>query len=141
MNENEPLATQGTPVSSVEKKDSFGRYLGIGILEARPGYARTRMPLDERHENGVGIAHGGAMFALADIAFAAAANAATNTAVLNIATSVSYLKAGTVGPLEGEAKAINIGHRVSVYEVRVTDGNGALLAVFQITGYHTERPL
>lgn len=140
---DEPAASHSPEADArrIQEKDRFGRYLGIDIIEARQGYARARMPLEERHQNGVGIAHGGAMFTLADIAFAAASNAGASTAVLNLATSVTYLRPGTKGPLEAEALAVTVGRRVSAYEVRVTDADGALLSIYQITGYHTERPL
>lgn len=122
----------------IETRDTFGRHLGVTITEAREGYAKAVMPFDARHKNGVGLAHGGAMFGLADIAFAAAANASLENAVLNVSTAASYIKAGKVGPLEAEAKVISNGRRMVVYEVCVTDGQGTLLSRFQITGYRTD---
>lgn len=143
-----PEQKQDTEVSSeinikthIENRDTFGRHLGITIVEAHEGYAKASMPLDERHKNGVGLAHGGAMFALADIAFAAAANASLGNAVLNVSTAASYIKAGTAGPLEAEAKAVSSGRRMVVYEVRVRDARGVLLSQFQITGYRTDTPM
>ena len=124
----------------IETRDTFGRHLGVTVIEAREGYARASMPLDERHKNGVGLAHGGAVFGLADIAFAAAANASLENAVLNVSTAASYIKAGKVGPLEAEAKVVSNGRRMVVYEVRVTDAQGTLLSRFQITGYRTDAP-
>jgi len=44
-------------------------------VQVAPGQAEVRMPLDQRHLNGAGIVHGGAIFSLADVAFAAASNA------------------------------------------------------------------
>ena len=58
----------------IAERDMFARHLGIEITEAARGYARAVMPLDAHHRNGVGMAHGGAIFAVADLAFAVACN-------------------------------------------------------------------
>ena len=139
--ETAPAARETDIKRHIETRDTFGRHLGITILEAREGYAKASMPLDERHRNGVGLAHGGAMFALADIAFAAAANAALGNAMLNVSTAASYIKAGKDGPLTAEAKALSNGRRMAVYEVSVQDAHGTLLSQFQITGYRTDAPM
>ncbi|MDD1669415.1 MAG: hypothetical protein LUO97_06400, partial [Methanomicrobiales archaeon] len=51
----------------------FAHLLGMEIVEAWPGGARVVMDATGK-ENFLGVAHGGAVFALADQAFAAAAN-------------------------------------------------------------------
>ena len=55
------------------------------------------MPLDERHRNGMGHAHGGAIFALVDMTFATVSNAAGLYCV-NAQTNISYLEPGRIGP-------------------------------------------
>ena len=57
------------------RHDPFSGHLGIDILEVGEGYAVAEMPLDARHRNGMGNAHGGAVFALVDMVFAALSNA------------------------------------------------------------------
>ena len=47
--------------------DTFARHLGIDIVEIGQDRAVVSMPFDERHRNGMGHAHGGAIFALADL--------------------------------------------------------------------------
>jgi acyl-CoA thioesterase len=60
----------------------FARWLGMEITEAHDGYARVVMDCTGKN-NPRGVAHGGAIFALADHAFGIAANcdAATRVAV------------------------------------------------------------
>ncbi|MEC8552318.1 MAG: hotdog fold thioesterase, partial [Pseudomonadota bacterium] len=55
-------------------KCGFSQLLGMEIVEAGPDFAIVGMTLGARHLNGFGIAHGGALFALADTAFAHACN-------------------------------------------------------------------
>lgn len=51
----------------------FARLLGMEISEARDGYSRVTMDCPGKMNPG-GVAHGGAIFALADQAFGIAAN-------------------------------------------------------------------
>lgn len=59
----------------VAKHDKLMRHLQMTIESASRDYAKVSMPLTENHKNGMGVAHGGAIFSLADVAFGAAANA------------------------------------------------------------------
>jgi len=54
--------------------DAFAIHNGMTITEVRDGYARAEMELQPFHLNGAKTVHGGALFTLADFAFAAAGN-------------------------------------------------------------------
>ena len=56
------------------EKDHFAASSGMRLVELRPGYAKTSVQIEQRHLNGVGTVHGGAIFTLADFAFGAAVN-------------------------------------------------------------------
>ena len=77
--------------------DPFARHMGIELLEVGPEHGVAIMPLDERHRNGMGHAHGGAIFALVDMTFATVSNAAGLYCV-NAQTNISYLEPGRIGP-------------------------------------------
>ena len=91
--------------------DPFARHMGIELLEVGPEHGVAIMPLDERHRNGMGHAHGGAIFALVDMTFATVSNAAGLYCV-NAQTNISYLEPGRIGPLRGEARKIKAEGRV-----------------------------
>lgn len=122
------------------RHDPFAGSLGIELLEVGEDRGVAVMPLDERHRNGMGHAHGGAIFALADMAFATVSNAGGMYCV-NAQSSISYLEPGRIGPLRGEARRIRSGKRLGTYEVRITDADGTLVAVATITGYGTGRAI
>lgn len=109
--------------------DTFARRLDIELLEVEEGHARARMPLDARHMNALKIAHGGAVFALADLAFAAASNSHGTVAVA-VNASITYHAAGTGPYLEAAARELHRNFKLASYEVRVTDAQGALVATF-----------
>jgi acyl-CoA thioesterase len=82
----------------------------------------------------VGLVHGGALFTLADFAFAAAANSHDEVAVA-INASISYLKGIKAGTLYAEAEELSNSRRISVYSIKITDDAGQLIAIFQGMAY------
>jgi acyl-CoA thioesterase len=124
-------------MESFVENDAFARYLGIELAEIRPGYARVCMNLEEQHLNGVGIAHGGLIFTLADLAFAAAANS-HGVLALAVSANISFVKPGRGGRLFAEARELSRGRKLAAYAVEVTNASGEIIAVFQGTVYRKD---
>ncbi len=116
-------------------KDALAKYLGIEIVTMEPGYAKTRMKVRPELLNGVKVTHGGAIFALADVAFAAASNAHGPVAVaLNV--SINFLKATTEGCLlTATALEDNLTKKTGVYRLEVRDEKEQLVALAEGTVY------
>ena len=76
--------------------DPWGATLGIELLALAPGYCRAAMRLGPAMRNFHGDPHGGAIFSLADYAFAAACNAHGEPAVA-LTVTVQYLVAAPPG--------------------------------------------
>jgi len=114
--------------------DKFALHAGIELLEVKSGTAKVRMEIKPFHLNGVGLVHGGALFTLADFAFAAAANSHEEVAVA-INASISYLKGIKTGTLYAEAEEISNSRKISVYSIKVTDEAGQLIAMFHGMAY------
>jgi acyl-CoA thioesterase len=98
------------------------------------GYAKARMEIRDCHLNGANIVHGGAIFTLADFAFAAAANSHERISV-GINAAISYAKAATTGSLTAEAKEVSLNHKLGNYIVQIRDEQNDLIAFFQGTVY------
>ena len=114
--------------------DLFVRHAGIELTEIKEGYAKAEMPVKEYHLNGARMVHGGAIFTLADFAFAAAANSHGRIA-LGIHASVDYMRAVSSGTLFAEAQELSLNHTLGNYSVRVYDDSKELVAVFHGTAY------
>lgn len=127
MSDNAKISAAAHCLERMREDDKLVSAFGIELLECRPGYGKAVMPLDTRQLNGAGIAHGGALFALADIAMALAANS-DGALALTLNASISFLKAGSVAPFTAEAREVSASSRVAHYEVLVTDGNGEAVA-------------
>lgn len=111
------------------RRDALGHYLGISLVEARPGFAVTTMTAKPEVLNGVGITHGGALFTLADIAIAAAANSHGPTAVA-LDVHISFIKATGNGVfLTATAREENLTGRTGLYRAEVKDEGGDLVAI------------
>ncbi len=126
---------------AVWERDAFARSIGIELIETEPGRAVVAMTLTLNHLNGVGTAHGGALFSLADFAFAVASNSRGLVAVA-LNTTISFVKAVSEGRLTATAREESLSPRIGVYAVEVKDEKGELVALFQGTAYRKKpRPV
>jgi len=116
------------------KNDHFAARTGIELIEVASGHARAKMALQPYHLNGVGTVHGGALFTLADFAFAAACNSHGTVAVA-IDANITFMKAAVTGTLYAEAKELSRNFKLGSYSVTVRDDNGELIAQFQGLAY------
>jgi acyl-CoA thioesterase len=82
------------------------------------------------HKNSHGTVHGGAIFTLADTAFALASNShGIPAAAIN--AHISYVKAATSGTLYAVAEEFSVNPKIATYTVTVTDDTGEKIALFQ----------
>lgn len=116
------------------KRDKFAEYTGIELLDAKEGYAKCKMQINENHLNGIGTVHGGAIFTLADFTFAVAANS-YGTVTVAINANISFMKAARSGTLFAEAEEISMNPKLGTYTINVTDDTGELIAIFQGMAY------
>ena len=116
------------------RRDLFAKFVGIELLDAEGGRAVARLRLKDHHRNGIGLIQGGAIFTLADLAFAAAVHSRGQIAVA-IHCSISYLKAAKGDLLHAEAKEVSCGPKIAVYTVRITDASGEVISLFEGMAY------
>ncbi|WP_049927873.1 hydroxyphenylacetyl-CoA thioesterase PaaI [Halopiger goleimassiliensis] len=113
------------------ESDTYCETLGIELVALDPGAATTRLEITEALTNFHGTPHGGAIYSLADAAFAAASNSRGETAVA-LETNISYLEAVEVGTvLTATAEESHDAGRTAEYEVRVTDETDRRVATFR----------
>lgn len=122
-------------IISAVNKDRFVREIGIDLVTVSAGYAKTRMKVEPRHLNGLDLGHGGAIFTLADYAFAAASNShGVDAVAINI--TMSYFKAARAGDeLTAEAKEIALSRKIGTYAISVFNQNQETVAFMQGTAF------
>ena len=107
----------------------FARMMGLTVAEARDGYARILMPAAGK-QNPHGVIHGGAIFTLADQAFAIAANAGGKDRVA-VSASIQFV-APASGDLEAVATFVGNCGNYWTYRIIVSEGK-RLVATFDGT--------
>ena len=122
------------------RKDIFAGEAGVELLEVGHGTARARMEIGPKHLNGGGVCQGGAIFTLADLAFAVAVNSHAKL-TYSINSSINFFRSESSGWLYAEAREVFDHKRLSNCEVRVTNEAGELVATFSGTGYRKDFPL
>lgn len=121
-------------------RDAFARHLGVEMLACGDGYAKATMKVEAHHLNSAGILHGGAVFSLADAAFAAASNSHGTLAVaINVA--ISFFTAVRSGTLIAEVREVAINPKLATYLMEVRDEAGILVAQLQGTVYRKRETL
>ncbi len=116
------------------ERDRFAHFVGIELISVKSGYAVTRLELQKQHLNGLDVVQGGAIYTLADFAFAAATNSC-GIATVGINSSITYFKAPVGKIITAEAKEISSDKKICGCDVNVFDEDGALIAKFSGTGY------
>jgi acyl-CoA thioesterase len=116
------------------KGDRLAEYLGIELVGVSMGKAVARMEIREEHLNGIGTVHGGAIFTLADFAFAVAANSHGRVTVA-INVNISFMKASRNGTLTAVANEISLNPKIATYTVNICNDDGELIAIFQGLAY------
>ena len=112
-------------------RDRASQIAGMTIDAVAPGYARMSITLLPQMMNGHAIAHGGAIFALADSSFAFACNS-RNVASVAQQCSITYISPGREGEkLVAECKETNLTGRYGIYDVTITGADGRVVAIFR----------
>ena len=130
-------------VTELEKAIAFfhnDRYAteatGIEIENVGEHYAKCSVKITDKHKNALGKVMGGVAFTLADFVFAIATNFNAETPTVTTVSQISYLSAPKGDVLIGESKLIKDGRRNCFYEILISDNEGTLVAVVNITGTH-----
>ena len=111
------------------KNDRFAASSGIKILEIKKGYCKAIMKIEDRHLNAANVVQGGAIFTLADLAFAAASNS-HGMLSLAINVNISFLKGKSSGILYAIATEVCDPTKLGAYDVLVTDEKNDIIARF-----------
>jgi acyl-CoA thioesterase len=114
--------------------DYFRELLGIQVLDVKDGYAKLSMKITKNHTNFLGATHGGAIFALADCAFAEAVNFENKRAVA-VQVSINFLKPSSEGDiLIAETAKISEGKTFALYNITICK-ESAVVALFSGLAY------
>ncbi len=112
---------------------------GIVLEEAREGFARCRLDIEPRHHNAHGRVMGGAIFTLADYAFAVAAGCGEQPPTVSVTSNIQFISSPKCSRLYAEANCLKSGRSTCFVDVTVSGDDGSLVAKIEVTGYRLSR--
>ena len=92
----------------------FNELLGIEFGELHDDGVTLRLPLDDRHQNGDGVVHGGVMLTLADSAISYGIARAVGRRCTTVEIKINYLRPATTGVLTARSHVVRAGRRLVV---------------------------
>ncbi len=116
-------------------RDFASQALGMQLVEIAPGRAKMAMQVRQDMSNGIGICHGGLLFALADSAFAYACNSRNCNTVAS-GCSIDFVASARLGDtVWADAHERSVAGRTGVYDVTLSLADGTVLAHFRGKSY------
>ena len=126
-------------VSKMIEHDEFSRWLGISVLEIKPGYSKIEMKIRKEMLNGFHTCHGGVTFSFADSALAFASNNYGRVAVA-LETSLAFpAPVYKDDVLIAEAIEQSKGNSIAIYNITITNQAGIKVGIFRGTVYRTKK--
>lgn len=121
-------------------RDRYAALTGIKIIEVGEGYCQASLTIQDKHLNAANVVQGGAIFTLADLAFAVASNSQGQLA-LAVNVNISFLHSKSSGTLFATATELGEPKRLGAYDVIVTDELGKIIARFNGMVYRKKQNL
>lgn len=138
MTERTPTLFRDPP--SLEALNALSRgtaieALGIEFTEIGLDRLRARMPVDARTRQPYGLLHGGASALLAETLGSTAGNlcAPEGRHCVGIEINANHLRAMREGEVTGTARALHVGSRTQVWDIRIEDADGRGVCVSRLT--------
>jgi acyl-CoA thioesterase len=111
------------------KKDEIAQRFGVKLLDYGKGWCRLSMAVKKEMLNAYGAAHGAAVYALADCAFAIAGNS-FGTKSVALSVTINYRRpVGENEELTVEAREESRGRTTTLCRMIVTTSDGKVVAL------------
>ena len=119
--------------------DLFAKENGIVLVEVRKGYSKAKLEIKKEHLNAGNRTQGGAIFTLADLALAAAANSHGQLA-FSLSSHITFVRSSGEGDtLYAIATERYIGRTTGCYQVDIINQNDELIATFESSVFRKEQ--
>ena len=113
-------------LAKVKSRQPFWTLLGIAVVDVKKGWAKLRLPFSENLTHSEGVAHGGAIFSLADsaVAMALLGMVEKDENFTTVEMKINYIKSFKKGEITAEARIFNKGRRIALGDVDIQDEQG-----------------
>lgn len=110
--------------------------LGITITAVGDDWLQGTMPVDHRTHQPYGLLHGGASVVLAETLGSTAAMLTLDPAkelAVGLDINANHIRGVRSGMVTGTARMLHLGRTTQVWEIRIENGDGALVCISRIT--------
>ncbi|MFN8337860.1 MAG: hotdog fold thioesterase [Saprospiraceae bacterium] len=117
-------------------KGTLVEHLGIEVIEIGDDFIKSRMPVDHRTKQPMGLLHGGASAVLSESMGSIAGWLTTGDvqrSVVGLEINANHLKSAKSGWVYGTTKPIRIGKSIQVWNTEIFDENDQLICVSRLT--------
>ena len=117
-------------------------HLGIEVTEVGDDFIRGTMPVGPKTVQPFGLLHGGANAMLAETLASIAANYCVDEQYFCVGMEINcnHVRAVREGEVVGTARPLHLGRRSQVWDVRIEDADGRLVAISRMTISVVPRP-
>ena len=111
-------------------RGTLGEFLGLRVVEAMPDRVVAELTIRDELRTAGGVLQGGTIMALADTvgAVGTTLNLPAGAGTTTLESKTNFFGAGRAGVVRAEATPLHRGKRTQVWQTRVTDDTGRLLA-------------
>jgi len=116
--------------------NTIASHIGIEFTAIGDDFLEATMPVDHRTHQPLGLLHGGASVTLAETLGSVAATLCvdeTKQFCVGLEINANHIRSVRDGSVKGIAKAIHVGKKTQVWEIRITTPEGDLVCVSRIT--------
>lgn len=133
-----PLFDNSIQVSHLQEisKNTMVEHLGIEFLEIGDHHISAKMPVDHRTHQPMGLLHGGASLVLAETLGSVASTILVDMKkyhCVGLEINANHIKSVRTGWVTGNATPIHLGKRTHVWDIRITNEEGALVCISRLT--------
>jgi 1,4-dihydroxy-2-naphthoyl-CoA hydrolase len=117
-------------------KNTMAERIGIEFTAIGNDYLEAKMPVDARTHQPFGMLHGGASVALAETMGSVAATCCvdvTKQFCVGLEINANHIRSVREGYVKGIAKALHIGKKTQVWEIRIINDKEELICISRIT--------
>jgi uncharacterized protein (TIGR00369 family) len=129
MNDQAPSNSPGPKAWRADLQPAFAEFMGMKVTSVSPERCTAELVVTEQLSNRNGVAHGGALMALADNlgGTAAVANLSPGTITATIESKTNFFLGVPVGDTAyAECTPLHRGRTTTVWQTRITRGDGKL---------------
>ncbi|MBV7529616.1 hotdog fold thioesterase [Chitinophaga sp. sic0106] len=119
-----------------ENAGTLNAHLGMEFTEIGPDFLTASMPVDHRTVQKYGILHGGASMALAETVGSIAGTLVIDPDLFvcfGMEINANHIRSARSGRVYATARALHLGGRTQVWDIRIQDESGQLICICRHT--------